>query len=446
MSSFFADMRSHRHALWLFIPFVLFYASSYFQRTAIPGTAFNDLQTAYGLTAAQIAGIGASFLYIYSFCQIIIGWLADKYGGVRIASVGGAIFCAGVVTFPFFGGNMPLMCLSRFLTGLGASSLYLSLVREIDRVFGRKNYSVMLGIVYFVGYAGGLFGTLPYAQLCKYFNWNGILIWIGVISACLYTVFMAARPTVPPAPVSAEPLSLKPLWVLMKNPFVWVLLVNTAMPFATYSLIQMVFGIKFLQDFAGMKHTAAAAVVFSMTLTSMFTILGSGILTRLISNRRKPLLITSAALVLANTVFMFAAVRFNLPGWCFAAGYLLFAAASGLTMVNIMLVQELNSRDTMTLAAGFMNLAGYLSVAVFSMLIGLLLDSFVPPDAFAAGKTVIYPGKAYMTLFGLLMIPASISFGLSFLVPETGGHYLHNCILDRIRHTPDGTAYCQVNK
>jgi len=41
MSSFFEDMRKSRRALWLFVPFMLLYACSYFQRTAIPGTTFN---------------------------------------------------------------------------------------------------------------------------------------------------------------------------------------------------------------------------------------------------------------------------------------------------------------------------------------------------------------------------------------------------------------------
>jgi len=322
------------------------------------------------------------------------------------------------------------MCVCRFLTGLGSSSLYLSLLKEIDRVFGRKNYSVMLGIVYFVGYSGGLFGTLPYAVLMEHYYWNDILIWAGVVSLVMYVLFMSARHVVPAAPISPEPLSLKPLWKIMKKPYVWILMLNTTVAFASYSLIQMVFGVKFLQDFAGIGTTGASAVVGSMTLVCMFTMLGCGIITRMMKNRRKPMQLASATVVLVNVIFMFLAVKYHLPGWCFAAGYFLFALASALSIVNTMLVQELNARDVMTLAAGFMNLGGYLAIAVFSVLIGMLLDSFVPPDAFAAGKLVIYPEKAYLTLFGLMTIPCVLSLALAFIVPETGGHYLHQKIAD----------------
>ena len=43
--------------------------------------------------------------------------------------------------------------------GLGASTIYLALVKEADYRFGHKNYSIMLGIFLVCGYTGGLFGT-----------------------------------------------------------------------------------------------------------------------------------------------------------------------------------------------------------------------------------------------------------------------------------------------
>ena len=42
------EMKDVRKAWLLFIPFMLFYAASYFQRTAIPGTTFTIFQKEYG--------------------------------------------------------------------------------------------------------------------------------------------------------------------------------------------------------------------------------------------------------------------------------------------------------------------------------------------------------------------------------------------------------------
>lgn len=75
----------------LFVPLLLLYASSYFQRTAVPGTIFSQLQADLGLNAFQIAGIGASFVYIYALSQLVVGMLADKYGGARVVTAGGIL-------------------------------------------------------------------------------------------------------------------------------------------------------------------------------------------------------------------------------------------------------------------------------------------------------------------------------------------------------------------
>ena len=171
MNSFFQTVKDRRRYFLAYIPLILLYASSYFQRIAIPGTVFNELSGDFGFSAVQIAAMGTSFVFIYSICQLFVGMLADKFCGIRVITWGGILFCIGAIGFPCVGGNLRLMYLMRFLTGLGASSMYLSIIRETDRLFGRENYSVFLGIVYFVGYSGGLFGTYPFERLIAHFNW-----------------------------------------------------------------------------------------------------------------------------------------------------------------------------------------------------------------------------------------------------------------------------------
>ena len=80
-------------------------------------------------------------------------------------------------------------------------------------------------------------------------------------------------------------------------------------------------------------------------------------------------------------------------------------------------------------------MAGYMSVAIFSILIGLLLDSFVDPAAFTGNKgAIVYPAKAYATLFVLLLIPTTISFIFSCFLPETKGHYVREDYSRQILH------------
>ncbi len=427
--SFWQEMKEKKHVWLLFFPLMLFYAASYFQRTVIPGTTFNEFQVTYGLSAAEIAGLSAAYVYIYAFCQLIAGMLADKYGGTRIVTVTGAVFCVGVIGFPFCNGNLTLMYVFRFLAGLGSSGLYLSLVKEADRLFGRKNYSVMLGIVYFVGYSGGLFGTYPFAWLSGYFFWNNMLIAAGFVSLGLYLWFLGARRVVPAAPVRKEPLSLRPLWQVVKNPLSWLINFCSTVNFSCYAIIQMVFGKKFLQDVTGWSDTGASAVVFGQTLVCMFALLSGGIQSRITGNRRKPLMIFASGLVLANTVMMLLAVTCGLPAWIYAVGVLLYAAGSGFSIVNTLAVQEVNARDCLTLASGFNNSVNYLTIAIFSPLIGALLDTFAGDAVRSSAGHIVYPMEAYQTVFALLLIPTVCGVLVSiFFIPETKGHFLHQRI------------------
>ena len=422
MSYFFRTLMKSRGSMLLFLPMLFLYASSYFQRTAVPGTIFNQLQTDLNLNAFQIAAMGASFIYIYALSQTIVGMLADKYGGARIVTYGGLLFCAGTLVFPLLDSPGGLY-LCRMLAGLGASTMYLSLVKETDHIFGHKNYAVVMGVVYFVGYGGGLCGTLPFERLITVFSWKNVLLGSGILSFLLYGLFLLGKRMVPPSEVTPGKLSFAPFLKVLRNPWSWLILYCSTVNFAIYFIIQTVFGKKFLEDFTGMSSSGAAACIFALTCVCMTVLFSSSILSRLMRNRRKPLILFSTALCLLNTILMTLAIYFEFSGSVFALCYLLYAVASGFSVVFSMAEQEVNAPDTMTQATGFINMINYLAVALFSLLVGMLLDAFGGREVSGA---VVYPKEAYLTLFALLLIPSALSFFGSFLIPETRGKYLHH--------------------
>ena len=424
MNKYFKAVKARRYALLLFVSLAALYASSYFQRTAVPGTIFNALQSSCGLSAEEISGLGAYMVTVYAFFQLIAGVLVDKYGGSRIVICGGIPFCTGVLLFPVSLGNLPLMYTARILVGIGSSVMYLSLLRESDRLFGRKNYAVILGIIYFIGYSGGLCGTLPFAALCQKYSWQKLLLVIGMISTCLYLLFLYSCKKYPPAPAGAGKFEFSRLVIILKNPLTWISCYCTSVNFACYFTLQSVFGMKFLEDVAKMAPAPASAVIFSLTLICMFTLLGGGVISRLLNNRRKPIVLLSTSIALGYNLLMLAAVYFGLPQFFFALAYFLSAFASGSSGTFVIVSQEVNSPGTQTQSAAFMNMCCYLAVAAASLLIGRLLDSFVDPAIFSSGEKVIYPDKAYIILFLLLLIPTGISFILSLFIPETKGKFL----------------------
>ena len=420
-STFFKDLKSSRQGLWLFIPLLVIYSFSYFQRTAVPGTIFNQLLSE-GLNAEKIAIIGSSFLFVYSLFQLVVGILADKFGGTRVVITGGFLFVLGSIMLPYCT-NFHAMCIARFITGLGASSLYLSLVRETDRIFGRKNFSVFIGVVYFVGYGGGMFGSLPFAYMCSMWDWRNLLVIIGFISLFAYAVFLVSSRKTPLPPINRQiSFSWKTWRDIFKNPYTVMITFCSSANFGVYYIILSVFGKKFLEDCGNFSSNVAATVIMFLTFTCMCTIFSVGVCVRLMGNRRKMFMYIASITNLTTTIMMLCCLIFKLTPTILIIGYLLYAFASGFAMVYAMTLQELNAKDIMTFITGINNMCNYLFVSVGAVVVGKILDCFTPVLKNGISH---YPTQAYTTVFFIMLVLSITSMCLTFFIPETRGHYLH---------------------
>ena len=412
---------SVRSALVLFIPLLLIYCISYFQRTGIPGTIFTQLQTDAGLDAVQISFISSSYIWVYALSQIFIGLLVDKYGGVRVVLVGGVVLLVGSVIFPC-AKTPSIMYLGRILTGLGSGTIFLSILKVLDLWFDRKHYPTALGILYFSAYFGGILGTMPFAWCCDHFAWRNVLLVIAVVTFVAYigVALFAARHSLPPP--TAAPLSLKPLLKLIRNRNTWKVSFTSNMVFANYFVLQTVFGMKFLQDFCGLSSAMASLAILAMTVSSTICASSLGLICRLFDNRRRPPLIVTTSLNLFVILFLMAAIALHFPAWWFAVGYVLCAFSSCFTGNGVMMIQELNSRDMAALAPAFTNMVAYLLVTVLTIPLGVCLEAF--PHYIGPSGGEVYAPSAYMTVFGIMAFLAATSLLVAFLLPETHGKYL----------------------
>ena len=254
-----------RDALLLIVPLLLLYATSYFQRTALPGTIVGTLQRDLGIDAEQMGLISAAFIYAYSIPQLAVGVLIDRFCGSRVVVFGGFILAAGALWMPFCH-TLPTIYASRAVTGLGASAMYLSLIKECDRLFERKYYAMLIGIAYFFGYGGGVCGKLPFALLSQHYPWRHILIAAGGLTALFYLLFLAAKSRVAMPPLPETKFTFAPLRHALANRYTWMVVFCSTVNFCVYFTIQTVFGEKFLMDFAGLTQVRAAGVTFAMTV------------------------------------------------------------------------------------------------------------------------------------------------------------------------------------
>ena len=174
---------------WLLATSVVIYFFVNFQRSSIPGTIFNELQSDFQATAAQVTNISAVFMYVYAATQLVAGLAADKFGGVRTIFWGALLLCVGSLIFPLCS-NMWLLLLGRVLVGLGCGAIYLAIVKEIDRIYPEKFTSV-LGSVILLGYAGSIIGGWPLSKAVQYVSWR----WAFAAAAWAVTALCSLRQT-----------------------------------------------------------------------------------------------------------------------------------------------------------------------------------------------------------------------------------------------------------
>lgn len=401
---------------------VALYFFSFFLRTAIPGTIFDELQSDLRLSASAVTALGSIYLYIYAAMQLFVGLAADRYGGTKTLLVGSALMVVGAAWFPWATTRSELY-LSRAVTGFGASFMYLCIIKELDLLFGHRRFPVALGIALFFGYSGGIFAMLPFERIVSAYGWRWSLAGVSVAIAIAWTVaFFTLRGLAHFQPANRR-LSLWPLWEVWTNRRSRCLLAVSLINYPSYFVMQAAIGKKFLQDYAGLTSARGAAFTMAMMATSAGLMLAAGPLLRWTGNRRKPhLLMNSLALIGAN-VALVAGVMLDAPAWHFLLCYTLLAGSTAAAPAGNAAMKELNRPSAVGAAIAMYNGLAYAGVALLVSLSGVVLDMF-RHQAVVLDNAVRYPPAAYATLFSFLAVLSVISLILACFIPETHGQPL----------------------
>ncbi len=395
------------------------YFFSFFQRVAIPGTIFNDLQHDFAISASEVTRLSAIYLFVYALMQPFAGFLADRFGGIKVVLVSGLLLCAGSLVFPLSNGQW-LLYASRALVGLGASTMYLCMVKETDHYFGGKNFAPVFGFLCLLGYSGGLTGTRPFRMMVEYTGWrNSCVIVAAATFAVLIITFLIMLKVNRDTTVRTSHL-FRSIGEVLKNKKNYAVLLTTPLCFSLYFSLQATIGAKFLEDFCGISSLTAANYTFTMMLAVMSAMMFSGIISRLLGNRRKCFLIFNGFSTMLAMALMLCGVYFKLPPVIFLLGLIMPALASGCTPVNVSLMKELNDAGKTAISVGVMNTTTYVMVAVMSQATGRILDLFSRQVITRNGAT-IYPDKAYLVLFSVFLAISIIPCAASFFCRETYG-------------------------
>ena len=377
--------------------FLYFFAN--FQRVAIPGSIFNELQSDLNVSAKYITALSSMFMYIYAAGQLCAGLLADRYGGERLIMFGALLFCLGSIIFPF-SQSLPMLYFCRFLVGMGASSIYLSLVKILSQRFPQK-FPVLLGFFLLWGYAGGVVATAPLVYMVKELDWRTAMGIFGAVTIVSYILFLCSAKLVRLPRVTQTPFSLKVFGELLKRRHNRNMILYSSCSFGTYYCIHTVIGKKFLEDFCQMSTETAAWYITVLGIIASVSGFCMALLSQMCGNRRKIFLVISGCVAVSSYGFILLALCCNWRTSFVAVLLIAVAWFANQGTISVPTMKDTNVPEAMGAIVSLCNGLVYLMVAVLGNAVGILLDLFEPVRK---GTALIYTNNSYIAVFLLFLL------------------------------------------
>ncbi len=390
------------------------------QKVIIPGAIFDELQVRFGVSASRITWLGAGFMYIYSLGQLAVGVMTDRYSGSRVLAAGGVIFCAGSL-LSAYDGSLWLLMFSRVLTGFGACTVYLSMVKMVTRISG-SFFPVVLGMVTIVGYSGSVVGGTPFVSLVHRAGYSVSMLILGGVTAFFYLLYLLNCTAAELPPVKREVrfswYSFKGAFANRHNICIWLTL---GIGFGSFYLLQTTIGKKFMEDFAGVSASQAGMVLSVTMVMAAVNGFGLALLSRLLRNRRRIFMRFCGFGSFAGALLTFCCVLFEWRSWYIAvAGWIIMAFAGNCSPISAALIRETNEEHRFGTVLSISNGFAYLVIAVLGSAAGMLMDMF-PPEKVLDSGTVVYGRSSYLAVFGFLCMLGAVAAIASLFLKETYG-------------------------
>ena len=155
---------SYRWVIWGVMVFA--FMVSFFHRFS--AAVVKDYVTAeFAMSATSLGAMASMYFYAYMIMQIPVGLLADSLGPRIIVSAGMFLAGSGSVIFGF-APSPAWLYLGRFLVGLGASTVFVSIMKVQTQWFRDGEFATISGITYPCRKLRGR--TLPGASRLPYIN------------------------------------------------------------------------------------------------------------------------------------------------------------------------------------------------------------------------------------------------------------------------------------
>jgi sugar phosphate permease len=374
-----------------------------------------QLTADFGITAAQLGTLHASFFIIYALTQVPTGVLADRYGPRYVGSGGAFVLSVGALGFVASNGYVAAF-LSRALIGLGSSVIFVTILRFCANWYRTDEFGTMTGLTAGIAGLGAIFATTPLAVAIDRVGWRPTLTALGVlgfVGGAL--VFLLARKS--PANAGLEPIDDVP-----EQPSVTLRETGAYLTELAGDLDQWLLSIVFFATngtvltVIGLWGVPYLVVVYdvSVTTASTYTLLGSvgilvggpavGWVSDRLGRRILPMIAGLGSFLLALLVVP---VLGKPPLALVAAAYFVIGFAVGFAMLALSAVKEKYPPDASGVATATVNAWGFVGATVLPTLMGIALDEYRTDDTVAG--SVVYTEFGYRVAFAITAVAVVVA-------------------------------------
>lgn len=418
-------MRKYHIHLFLIALGIGFYFLSNVQRVAVPGTIFDILQLELNVSAPYITAIGATFMYVYAINNLIAGILIDRYGGIRVLAAGAIVFCIGSVMFPL-AHSMWVLYLSRALVGFGAGTFYLSMVKEIKKCFADKDFGIVLSIMMFIGYLGGIIAQAPFVMCVAKIGWRNSMEIFAVAAIILTLLFLPGAKVFRHNPVNEKVhFGLKPFKESFKNKHNINIFLFASINFGLYYVILTVIGKKFLEDFTSMPSAKAALYLSAAAIISSVAGMVVATLSRISGGKKSIFLKICATTCFLVFLMLLLCITFEIKSQILGVLICFLAPGASLSPILIPLIHQTNKYEITGTTVSIMNCLFYFMVGIFGNITGILMDIYKPVSNLKGH--LIYSKESYMLVFGFLFILSVIELYNAYKLKDKIMPVLYKC-------------------
>jgi len=394
----------------------ILYVIGFYQRVA-PAVMTSELMAAFGISAAGLGNLAASYYYTYVAMQIPTGLLIDSWGARKVLTFGGLVAAAGTFIFSLsstlVGANIGRALIGGAVAGGFVAALKIANYWLVPRVF-----AIIVGLSLLLGVIGAVTAGAPLRLLIDFLGWRQSFFALGIVTlivAGATWIFVRDDPSsrgylsygpkedhLAPASGSLSPFSGFRHIFRFRN--TWLLALAPGGVIGSILSFAGLWGVPFLKARFDLNAISGAAVCSMMMVCWALGALVFGTLSDRIG-RRKPLYFVGCLAATAGW-----AMIFFIPEIPFSI-FLILSALTGLAtggpITGFAFIKESVPQSLAGTAMGVYNMGMMIGTPILQPVIGWILDLTWSGETLEGVR--IYDLHSYQAGFAVMLVWSILS-------------------------------------